>query len=282
MIPRHLRSRAPIIHSPAARPPAGRHHERVPERDHGAEVRFLGTGNYVAPGRYWNSFVLGGRILVEPAPTVLPHMRMVGVTAAQIDVVAISHFHADHTFGWPFLLLELLQQERSSPLHLVGPRGLRDFLSSMLDLGGVPNVAAAARQMLDMRFVEIDGGWQMAGSLRFRGVEVEHVPHLDCYGYLFDMDEQIVGYSGDTRPCAGLEELARRAEVLILECNGPHDPRLPVTHMDVAAVEGVRRRHPDLPLVLTHLGTEPDLTNLPNTVVPDDLQTMLLRRRPRP
>ena len=30
---------------------------------------FLGTGNFLAPGRYWNSFVLDGRVLVEPAPT---------------------------------------------------------------------------------------------------------------------------------------------------------------------------------------------------------------------
>jgi predicted TIM-barrel fold metal-dependent hydrolase len=46
--------------------------------------------------------------------------------------------------------------------------------------------------------------------------------------------------------------------------------------MDLAAVEELHRRHPQLPLVLTHLGVEPDLTNLPNTTVPNDLETIPL------
>ena len=34
------------------------------------ELTFLGTGNFLAPpGRYWNSFVLDGSVLVEPSPT---------------------------------------------------------------------------------------------------------------------------------------------------------------------------------------------------------------------
>src|SRR5438094_10376588 len=71
-------------------------------------ITFLGTGNYLAPGRYWNSFVLDGIVLVEPSPTALPHLRHCGIRAGNLEAVVISHFHPDHTFGWPFLLLELL------------------------------------------------------------------------------------------------------------------------------------------------------------------------------
>ena len=40
-----------------------------------ASLTFLGTGNFLAPGRYWNSFVIDGTVLVEPSPTALPHLR---------------------------------------------------------------------------------------------------------------------------------------------------------------------------------------------------------------
>ncbi len=43
-------------------------------------------------------------MLVEPSPTALPHLRRCGFTVDAIDVVVVSHFHADHCFGWPFLL----------------------------------------------------------------------------------------------------------------------------------------------------------------------------------
>lgn len=235
---------------------------------------FLGTGNFFAKDRYWNSFVLDGHILVEPSPIALPHLRRCGFEAVDLDVVVISHFHADHTFGWPFLLLELLGAPSPDPLFIVGPPGVAAFLEDMLRVAGLPGVAGAAAQLLDIRFVEVNGDWQQAGSLRFRGVEVEHVPHLACYGYLFDCGDRVIGYSGDTKPCPGLDSVAAASDVLIVECNGEHPP--PVTHMDVTALEELQARHPSLPLVLTHLGVEPDLVRLSNARVPKDFETLEL------
>ena len=69
------------------------------------DLTFLGTGNFVAPpGRYWNSFVIDTSVLVEPSPTALPHLRRCGFALDDIEVVVVSHFHADHCFGWPFLI----------------------------------------------------------------------------------------------------------------------------------------------------------------------------------
>ena len=236
---------------------------------------FLGTGNFLAPGRYWNSFVLDGHVLVEPSPTALPHLRRCGLAAADLDAVVISHFHPDHTFGWPFLLLEVVRlRAPDRPFFIVGPPGTEAFLADMMALGGVTEIGDAAHDSLDVRYVEVDGGWQEAGPLRFRAVEVDHVPHLRCFGYLFDRDGRIVGYSGDTRPCAGLDELAGASDVLILECNGPHPP--PVTHMDIESVRALRDRFPAVPFVLTHLGEGIDAGALAEVVIPADFDTLTL------
>lgn len=235
-------------------------------------VTFLGTGDYLASERYWNGFVIDGSVLVEPSPAVVPHMRRCGLNAADVTVVVISHFHADHTFGWPFLVLELIRLRGRGPVFVVGPPGVEGRLSAMMDVGGVAEVRQAAQEHLDLRFVEVNGSWQEAGPLRLRAVEVEHVPYLDCYGYLFDLDGRVLAYSGDTRPCDGLEELARSSDTLILECNGPHPP--PLVHMNVDEVLAVRRRHPDLHLVLTHLGPGVDASAIDDCVVPDDFQVL--------
>ncbi len=234
-------------------------------------VVFLGTGNFLAPDRYWNSFVVGGRVLVEPAPTALPHLRRAGVDAGDLEAVLISHFHPDHTFGWPFLLLEVLARERDHPLSVVGPPGVEAFLDEMLVLGGVPDIRTAAREA-DLRFVEVDGTWQDVGSARVRGVEVEHVPHLRCFGFLLDLDGRILGYSGDTRPCAGLDELAAGCDALVLECNGPHPG--PAIHMVVDDVRALRQRVPSVPIVLTHLGPDVDASGIADVTVPDDFSTL--------
>jgi ribonuclease Z len=240
-----------------------------------ASVTFLGTGNFLARGRYWNSFVIDRTVLVEPSPTALPHLRRSGLAVADLDAVVISHFHPDHTFGWPFLLLEIIQSRAADrPLYVVGPPNVEGFLADMMALGSVSGLVADARRRLDMRYVEADGMWQEAGPLRFRAVEVEHVPNLRCFGYLFDRDGHTIGYSGDTHPCPGLDELAGASDVLVLECNGPHPP--PVTHMDLDSVGALRDRFPGVPFVLTHLGEGIDATDLADVVIPNDFETLTL------
>jgi ribonuclease BN (tRNA processing enzyme) len=236
---------------------------------------FLGTGNFLVPGRYWNGFVLDRQVLVEPSPTVLPHLRRCGLSAADLDVVVISHFHPDHTFGWPFLLLEVVRlRSGDRPFCVVGPPGVEAFLAEMMGLGAVSNIVADAHRRLDMRYIEVDGSWQDAGPLRFRAIEVEHVPDLRCYGYVLQWDGRRVGYSGDVRPCRGLDELAGACDTLILECNGPHP--LPVTHMDVESVTALRQKFPGVPFVLTHLGEDVDAGGIPDVTVPDDFDRVTL------
>jgi ribonuclease BN (tRNA processing enzyme) len=139
----------------------------------------------------------------------------------------------------------------------------------------VGSVLELARRRLDLRFVEVDGSWQDAGPLRFRAVEVVHVPYLRCYGYLFDRGATAVGYSGDTTPCAGLHELARESATLVLECNGRHTPPgTPGSHMDEDSVRALQAAHPGTRLVLSHLGEQVDLASLSGVTVPEDFSRL--------
>jgi ribonuclease Z len=236
-------------------------------------VTFLGTGNFLAPGRYWNSFVVDATVLVETAPTVLPHLRRCGLPAESLEVIVISHFHPDHTFGWPFLLLELLRRGRDKPLSIVGPPDVEAFLADMMRLGAVRNVHDAAHAELDLRYMEVDGSWQEAGPLRFRAIEVEHVPHLRCFAYLFDRGGRTIGYSGDTQPCPGLDELVAASHSVVLECNGRHPEP---SHMDVEAIRSLRGRFPAVPFVLTHVGGDVDAAGIADVFLPDDFETLNL------
>ena len=237
------------------------------------QLTFLGTGNYLAPSRYWNSFLLDRTVLVEPSPTSLPNLRRAGAAAGDLEAVVISHFHPDHTFGWPFLTLELLLAAPTHEISIVGPPGVRDFLAEMMRLGSVTDVSHAAHEKLQLTYVEVDGSWQEAGKLRFRGIEVEHVPSLRCFGYLFERAGPTVGYSGDTHPCSGLDELAGAADALVLECNGRHPHK---SHMDIEAVRDLHVRFPDTRLVLTHLGPDVGANDFDDEglAVPDDFDTL--------
>ena len=240
------------------------------------ELAFLGTGNFLAPpGRYWNSFVMDESVLVEPAPTALPNLRRCGIPLEAVEVVVVSHFHADHCFGWPFLLQALAEHGGGRRLFVVGPPGIEAHLAHMNEAGAVASVTEQGRANLDLRFVEVDETWQQAGPLRFRAVEVVHVPYLRCFGYLFDRGGQVVGYSGDTTRCDGLDELARESEILVVECNGRHTPPgVQGSHMDEESVRDLQAAHPDVQLVLTHLGEQVDTASMTGMTIPDDFERL--------
>jgi ribonuclease BN (tRNA processing enzyme) len=240
------------------------------------ELTFLGTGNFLAPpGRYWNSFVVDSSVLVEPSPIALPHLRRAGFSVEAIEVVMVSHFHADHCFGWPFLLEAAAEGVPGRTVHVVGPPGIEAHLANMNEAGAVGTVTETAHARIDVRYVEVDGTWQEAGPLRFRGIEVVHVPYLQCFGYLFDRGDHTVGYSGDTTPCDGLHELARESDVLVVECNGRHTPPgVRTSHMDEASIRDLQEAHPDVHLILTHLGEQVDLSAMSGVTVPDDFDRL--------
>jgi ribonuclease Z len=128
-----------------------------------------------------------------------------------------------------------------------------EYLAEMMALGSVREIHDELHARVDVRYVEVDGTWQDAGPLRLRAVEVEHVPELRCYGFHFDRGDLAVGYSGDTKPCPGVDELAEGADVLVLECNGTHRAE---SHMDVGSVADLHDRFPDVRILLTHVGAD--------------------------
>ena len=48
--------------------------------------------------------------------------------------------------------------------------------------------------------------------------EVKHAqPYIDCYGFRFETDEGVVAFSGDTAPIESVVELARDADLFVME-----------------------------------------------------------------
>jgi len=243
-------------------------------------LRFLGTGDFFAGSgdRYWNSFVIDGRILVEPSPIVVPHLHKAGLDVAMLEVVVISHLHPDHTFGWPFLLLELMMSGRADPVFVVGPPGVAESLEELMRVGGMHEVHHIAHQRCDIRYVEAagDGSPQVAGGLRLRAIEVEHMPQLRSYAYVLELDGLTLGYSGDTGPCAALDKVAGQVDVLVVECTGPQTGGVKPVHLDAPDVSDLQHRFPNVRIVLTHIGASADTASLEGCIAPSDLETITL------
>jgi ribonuclease Z len=244
------------------------------------DLTFIGTGNAFAPTRYWSSFLVDGRYLFDAPPTLLPHLKKLGANPSDIEVIFISHFHADHFFGLPFLLLEYAElNPRTKDLTIVGPPGIARRAQTLTDLG-FPNVFRKDRGY-HLEFIEAaDNATGECGGCQWTAREVPHVAGLECFAYRVTTDGGTVAYSGDSRMADVLVPLANDADAFVVECScwdddcGPH-----IAPHELLELH--RRVTPTTQFVVTHMGAgdAPKQLRDAGMLFPDDLQTVHINGR---
>jgi len=183
-------------------------------------VTFLGVGE-ACDEHYSNTSILvetragaAPRSLLLDCGFSAAHSYFAHSSAAEaLDAVWISHFHGDHFFGAPLLMLRFWEMGRRKPLYFLGQQGLAEKLSQAMDLA-YPGFRS--RLAYPLHFQEMEPGkpepflgltWQTAEnghSTRDLAIRIDDGVHS-----LF--------YSGDGKPTAGTESLAAGCDLVIHE-----------------------------------------------------------------
>jgi ribonuclease BN (tRNA processing enzyme) len=230
------------------------------------DLLFLGSGNaFAAQGRAFSSFLLNGRYLFDCGPTVMQQLAKADVAARDVEAVFISHYHADHFFGLPFLLLDAKYGGRTKDLTIVGPPGIELRTRSLLELGypGVVDSANYTRHYVEIR----DGACERVGDLTLTAARVQHVDEFECFAFRAEVEGRSVVYSGDTTLCDGLLRLVKDADVIVTECSCDGV----AVHLSPAGVDEVARHAPDAQIIVTHLDGLDHPTHFDGLIVAEDL-----------
>jgi ribonuclease Z len=238
------------------------------------QVTLLGTGSpspslarhHPAALVQWGA---GSSMLVDSGDGVVTQILSAGVKLADLEHVAFTHLHWDHVLGYPAFVWGSWSAGRTR-LSVIGPDGTvdmhrrlvedfyRDQAEWAIDLG------FGRAGWDDVHVADVEAGW----SDEFDGCVVEagrvvHPP-MSSLGYRFTSGRRSIVISGDTARCDELVDLARGADVLVVDACASEPPpdvtparralitRLHEFHaspqdcVDMAAAAGVRR------VVLTH------------------------------
>lgn len=222
-------------------------------------VTFLGTGDAFASGGRSHACVLletgGERLLVECGAAAPVAMRRHGVSPSTIATVLLTHLHGDHAGGVPFLLLDAVYNEpRTAGLTVAGPRGTRERVLALTDLL-YPGLAEKARQVVDLRFIELELCSRLAiGSCTVTTVAAVHGSGATGFALRLEMAGRTLAFSGDTAWTHELVNASHDADLFVCECTGyDNAPPGHLSHRELVAhrPELTARR-----VLLTHLGSD--------------------------
>lgn len=176
-----------------------------------------------------------------------------------LDRIFITHLHGDHILGLFGLLIARSMAGQKKILYLVGPKGLKKLVDSVLE-------ATQSKLFYNLSIQELDDKPQSDIPLTLLEepkIVVTTLPlmhRLPCFGYRIDLKStqktQSVAIFGDSIPCKNIISLAYKTDYMIFEATYMHDladlaaERMHSTTVQAAEIASLAQcKH----LVITHL-----------------------------
>lgn len=200
-------------------------------------VQVLGSGGpEMSDARASSSYLiwLDGKsvVLIDTGPGSSFNFEQSGASIADLQAVAFSHFHVDHSADFPALIKASYFTNRNTDLFVFGPQGnhlmpsATEFVHGMLGKKGVYRylreyVTASKPSAYKIRTENIPAhkslakGVQIAKSLSLASIAVHHGP-VPALAWRVEVHGCAIVLSGDmSNQYQTLEKLAKGADILI-------------------------------------------------------------------
>jgi len=194
-----------------------------------AQVILLGTGTPNAdPERSGPSVAIvanGQPYLVDFGPGVVRRASAAKLNMPDLKIAFVTHLHSDHTTGLPDLILTPWTLERTAPLELYGPAGLKN-MAAHIEAAYVEDI----RLRRDRGEPSNNTGYQVHvhaikpgvvyqdANVKVTAAKVPHGAWPEAYAYRFDTaDGRSIVISGDAGPTDAVVTLCNGCNVLVHE-----------------------------------------------------------------
>ncbi len=153
------------------------------------DVCLPGTGGMMPLPERWLSCCWieyqGKALLIDCGEGTQIALKKAGCKLSRLEILMITHFHADHIAGLPGLLLTLGNTTRHAPLTIIGPTGLKSVVSAL--------TVIAAALPYPVELIEIND--KTEGYLEDDNFLISYLPlahQITCLGYRISLKRKPV------------------------------------------------------------------------------------------
>ena len=220
----------------------------------------LGSGDAFSGCGCNAAYLVDDRVLVDCGAPVQVLLPRAGASVDALDLVLLTHFHADHSFMLPILLgARAFSDELRPGLCIAGPPGTREYVCRLLTTGYGAHLMSLIDERLALRWLVLqDGAVEIVAGYTVEARAVAHSTGPSLAYTVRRGSGAAVGFSGDSTLCAGLLRTVAACDVMVCECSGWDHPA-DGGHLWRGEVEELVAGHPGTRFVLSHLGARGSL-----------------------
>jgi ribonuclease BN (tRNA processing enzyme) len=168
------------------------------------KIKFLGVGEAFDADQPNNSHLLKTgktKLLLDCGLTAAPQMWKYNQDPGFLDAIYISHWHADHYFGLPGLLLRVWEKERTRPLAIISKKGFKEQFDKLMDLA---YLGFRDKFKYEIKIVEVEE----EKEIEFQDLKLNFqktVHSGENFAVKISDGKNVYAYSGDGSPVSGTD-----------------------------------------------------------------------------
>ena len=189
----------------------------------GVRVRFVGSGDSFGSGGRFQTCILvdipSCRFAIDFGTSSLIALTQQGIEHNSIDAILLTHLHADHCGGVPFLLMDaMLAAKRTRPLTIAGPRDVKYRMFQLCE-ALFPGMHVMT-PTFPLQYVDLEPNRrnQVLTDVVVVPQEARHTAETNPLALRVEAGDRIVAYTGDGEWTENLAKIGKDADLVIAEC----------------------------------------------------------------
>ncbi len=215
------------------------------------KIKLLGTGS-ISSTSYSASAIVNNNTLIDTPNGIYKKLLKEKVELADIEYVIFTHFHGDHFFDIPFILLGRNDRKNKKPLTFIGNRDTRKKILQITKLA-FPHSYIKVLKEANIKYVNCNRikNFDIGNNVKVNSFKVKHGHMTKANGYSLKYNYNIVVFTGDTSLCKEVEEQANKANYVILDTTKKEGNE---AHLGVDNIKYLASKYKNVKFILTHKG----------------------------
>jgi ribonuclease BN (tRNA processing enzyme) len=217
------------------------------------KLTFLGTGSIESENSANTSILINNNILLDIGSGTISQMRKYNFKTSDIKYLIITNYETDHFLDIAyFIFRRIVRNEISNKLIIIGPQLIKMKTIELLrftQTDGNNLKFKDISEQYNIDFIELNNDSYSDEILKINSMLMIHGQSSFCNGYIIDIENVKIGYTGDTTMCSNLHSMCNEVKYLIIDAN---EIETTMSHVGINDVIKLSKEYPDCTFYAVH------------------------------